>query len=167
MRACRVCGIPMVRSTHGEKLREVFTTTTRVHCGSICTRGRCTSASWIGWQKLVHCNILGNDFAYLPQRWSPNRHDMTVVCECTFQTGTGWPMPARGEDPLRARPRLYFFSQAHPRREEQERPPRFGEAGPPCCGPTSFRRPTSIRPSAADPRLLPPAHELRLAALPR
>jgi len=34
--------------------------------------------------KLVHTNIKGNDFSYFLKRIEPYRHDLTVVCECTF-----------------------------------------------------------------------------------
>jgi transposase len=32
----------------------------------------------------VHCNIIGNDFGYFLKRVELYRHDLTVVCECTF-----------------------------------------------------------------------------------
>ncbi len=34
--------------------------------------------------KLLHANIKGNDFAYFLKRVEPYRHDMTIVCESTF-----------------------------------------------------------------------------------
>ena len=34
--------------------------------------------------KLLHTNIKGNDFNYFLKRVEPYRHDLTVVCECTF-----------------------------------------------------------------------------------
>jgi transposase len=33
---------------------------------------------------LVHANIRNNDFGYFLKRIAPYRHDLTVVCECTF-----------------------------------------------------------------------------------
>jgi len=35
-------------------------------------------------KKLVHTNIRDNDFDFFLQRVAPYRHDLTVVCECTF-----------------------------------------------------------------------------------
>ena len=35
-------------------------------------------------KKSVHTNIQGNDFDYFLKRVEPYRHDLTVVCECTF-----------------------------------------------------------------------------------
>ena len=35
-------------------------------------------------KKLLHTNIKGNDFNYFLKRVEPYRHDLTVVCECTF-----------------------------------------------------------------------------------
>src|SRR5438876_9348033 len=35
-------------------------------------------------KRLVHTNVLGNDFDYFLKRIEPYRHDLTVVCECTF-----------------------------------------------------------------------------------
>jgi transposase len=37
-------------------------------------------------KKLLHTNIVGNDFAYFLKRIEPWRHDLTVCCECMF----GW-----------------------------------------------------------------------------
>jgi len=34
--------------------------------------------------KLVHTNIVGNDFAFFLKKVAPYRHSLTVVCECTF-----------------------------------------------------------------------------------
>ena len=34
--------------------------------------------------KVVHTNIIGNDFAYFLKKVAPYRHSMTVVSECTF-----------------------------------------------------------------------------------
>lgn len=34
--------------------------------------------------KVVHTNIVGNDFSYFLKRIEPYRHSLTVVCECTF-----------------------------------------------------------------------------------
>jgi len=62
-----------------------FTSTTEFNCGIdlharqmyICVMDR-------QGNKLVHCNIVGNDFAYFLKRVAAYRHDLTVVCECTF-----------------------------------------------------------------------------------
>jgi len=35
-------------------------------------------------EKLVHCNIKGNDFEYFLKKVDRYRHDLTVVSECTF-----------------------------------------------------------------------------------
>ncbi len=62
-----------------------YTTTTEYNCGIdlharqmyICVMDR-------QGEKLVHTNIKGNDFDYFLKRVEPFRHDLTVVCECTF-----------------------------------------------------------------------------------
>ena len=62
-----------------------YTTTTEYNCGIdlharqmyICVMDR-------QGRKLVHTNIKGNDFEYFLERVAPYRHDLTVVCECTF-----------------------------------------------------------------------------------
>ena len=38
--------------------------------------------------KLVHCNIRNNDFAFFLKKVAPYRHDLTVVCECILRTGS-------------------------------------------------------------------------------
>src|SRR5450759_177641 len=62
-----------------------YTSTTEFNCGIdlhaqqmyVCVMDR-------DGNKLVHTNILGNDFAFLLKRVEPYRHSLTVVCECTF-----------------------------------------------------------------------------------
>ena len=62
-----------------------YTTTTEYNCG-IDLHARQMYACVMDRQgsKLVHTNIQGNDFAYFLKRVEPYRHDLTVVCECTF-----------------------------------------------------------------------------------
>lgn len=62
-----------------------YTSTTEFNCGIdlharqmyVCVMDRQGNI-------LVHCNIIGNDFGYFLKRVEPYRHDLTVVCECTF-----------------------------------------------------------------------------------
>lgn len=62
-----------------------YTTTTEFNCG-IDLHARQMYACVMDRQgnKLLHGNIVGNDFAYFLKRIEPWRHDLTVVCECTF-----------------------------------------------------------------------------------
>jgi transposase len=62
-----------------------YTSTTEFNCGIdlharqmyVCVMDRQGNV-------LVHTNIQGNDFGYFLKRVAPYRHDLTVVCECTF-----------------------------------------------------------------------------------
>ncbi len=62
-----------------------YTSTTEFNCGIdlhakqmyVCVMDR-------QGNKLLHTNIKGNDFSYFLKRIEPYRHDLTVVCECTF-----------------------------------------------------------------------------------
>jgi hypothetical protein len=62
-----------------------YTTTTEFNCGMdlharqmyVCVMDR-------SGKKLVHTNILGNDFDFFLRQVEPYRRDLTVVCECTF-----------------------------------------------------------------------------------
>lgn len=62
-----------------------YTSTTEFNCGIdlhskqmyVCIMDR-------EGKKLVHRNIKGNDFAYFLKIAKPYLHDLTVVCECTF-----------------------------------------------------------------------------------
>ncbi|MCO5045870.1 MAG: hypothetical protein M9935_11470, partial [Kiritimatiellae bacterium] len=62
-----------------------YTTTTEYNCG-IDLHARQMYACVMDRQGkvLLHCNIEGNDFDYFLKRVAPWRHDLTVVCECTF-----------------------------------------------------------------------------------
>jgi len=62
-----------------------YTTTTEFNCG-IDLHARQMYACLMDRQgkKLVHANIQGNDFEYFLKRVAAYRHDLTVVCECTF-----------------------------------------------------------------------------------
>lgn len=64
---------------------EYYTSTTEFNCG-IDLHGRQMYACLMdrAGKKLVHTNIRGNDFDYFLKRVEPYRHDLTVVCECTF-----------------------------------------------------------------------------------
>ena len=37
-------------------------------------------------KKLVHINIKGNDFAFFLKLIAPYRHDITICCECMFES---------------------------------------------------------------------------------
>jgi transposase len=62
-----------------------YTSTTEYHCGIdlharemyVCLMNR-------EGKILLHCRIRKNDFEYFLKRVEPYRHDLTVVCECTF-----------------------------------------------------------------------------------
>jgi transposase len=62
-----------------------YTTTTEFNCGIdlharqmyVCVMDRLGN-------KLIHTNIIGNDFAFFLKKVAPYRHSLTVVCECTF-----------------------------------------------------------------------------------
>lgn len=62
-----------------------YTTTTEYNCGIdlharqmyICLMDR-------QGKILVHVNVRNNDFGYFLKKVAPYRHDLTVVCECTF-----------------------------------------------------------------------------------
>ena len=62
-----------------------YTTTTEFNCG-IDLHGRqmyvCVMDRW--GKKLVHRNIKGNDFGFFLKLIAQYRHDLTVVCESTF-----------------------------------------------------------------------------------
>jgi len=62
-----------------------YTTTTEFNCG-IDLHARQMYACVMDRQGkiLLHTNIQGNDFEYFLKRVEPYRHDLTVVCECTF-----------------------------------------------------------------------------------
>jgi len=62
-----------------------YTSTTEFNCG-IDLHGRQMYACVMDRQgnKLVHRNIKGNDFHYFLKLVAPYQHDLTVVCECTF-----------------------------------------------------------------------------------
>ena len=66
-------------------MEKYCTTTTECNCG-IDLHARQMYACVMDRQGkvLLHCNIEGNDFAYFLKRVASWRHDLTVVCECTF-----------------------------------------------------------------------------------
>lgn len=62
-----------------------YQTTTEFNCGiDLHARQMYVCVMDRQGKKLVHTNILGNDFDYFLKRVEPYRHDLTVVCECTF-----------------------------------------------------------------------------------
>lgn len=62
-----------------------YTSTTEFNCGiDLHARQMFACVTDRQGKVLVHRNIIGNDFAYFLKRVEPYRHDMTVVCECTF-----------------------------------------------------------------------------------
>ena len=62
-----------------------YTSTTEFNCG-IDLHAREMYACVMDRQgnKVVHANIIGNDFGYFLKKVAPYRHSMTVVSECTF-----------------------------------------------------------------------------------
>lgn len=62
-----------------------YTTTTEFNCGiDLHARQMYMCLMDRTGKKLVHTNIQGNDFGYFLKRVAAYRHDLTVVCECTF-----------------------------------------------------------------------------------
>lgn len=62
-----------------------YTTTTEFNCGiDLHARQMYVCVMDRQGKILVHTNIKGNDFGYFLKRVEPYRHDLTVVCECTF-----------------------------------------------------------------------------------
>lgn len=62
-----------------------YTSTTEFNCGiDLHARQMFVCVTDRQGKVLVHRNIIGNDFAYFLKRVEPFRHDLTVVCECTF-----------------------------------------------------------------------------------
>ena len=62
-----------------------YTTTTEYNCG-IDLHSKQMYACILDRQGkiLVHQNIKGNDFGHFLKLAKPYLHDLTVVCECTF-----------------------------------------------------------------------------------
>ncbi|MCB1071313.1 MAG: IS110 family transposase [Kiritimatiellae bacterium] len=66
-------------------MMKYYTTTTKYNCGiDLHARQMYACVMDREGKILVHTNIQGNDFAYFLKRVEPYRHDLTVVCECTF-----------------------------------------------------------------------------------
>lgn len=62
-----------------------YTTTTEFNCGiDLHAREMYMCLVDSKGNKLVHTNIVGNDFAYFLKKIAPYRHSLTVVSECTF-----------------------------------------------------------------------------------
>ena len=62
-----------------------YTSTTEFNCGiDLHARQMYVCLMDRTGKKLVHTNILGNDFDRFLQLVQPYRHDLTVVCECLF-----------------------------------------------------------------------------------
>ena len=62
-----------------------YTTTTEFNCGiDLHAREMYMCLVDSKGDKLVHTNIVGNDFAYFLKKIAPYRHSLTVVSECTF-----------------------------------------------------------------------------------
>lgn len=62
-----------------------YTTTTEYNCGiDLHARQMYACVMDRPGKILVHTNIKGNDFGYFLKRVEAYRHDLTVVCECTF-----------------------------------------------------------------------------------
>src|SRR5512135_16143 len=64
-----------------------YTTTTEYNCGiDLHARQMYVCVMDRQGKKLVHTNVLNNDFDYFLKLVGPYRHDLTVCCECMF----GW-----------------------------------------------------------------------------
>ncbi len=64
---------------------EYYTSTTEFNCGiDLHARQMYVCVMDRQGKILVHTNIKRNDFGYFLKRVEPYRHDLTVVCECTF-----------------------------------------------------------------------------------
>ena len=64
-----------------------YTSTTEYNCGiDLHARQMYVCVMDRQGKKLVHCNVLDNDFAYFLKLIQPYKHDLTVCCECMF----GW-----------------------------------------------------------------------------
>jgi len=62
-----------------------YTSTTEFNCGiDLHARQMYACVMDRTGKKLMHTNIIGNDFEYFLKRVEPYRHDLTVVSECTF-----------------------------------------------------------------------------------
>ena len=62
-----------------------YTSTTEFNCGiDLHAREMYVCVMDRQGAKLVHTNIVGNDFAFFLKKIEPYRHSLTVVCECTF-----------------------------------------------------------------------------------
>ena len=62
-----------------------YTSTTEYNCGiDLHARQMYVCVMDRSGKVLVHRNIEGNDFGYFLKRVAPYQHDLTVVCECTF-----------------------------------------------------------------------------------
>ncbi len=62
-----------------------YKTTTEYNCGiDLHSRQMYMCLMDSEGNKLVHTNIIGNDFSYFLSKIKPYRHDLTVCCECTF-----------------------------------------------------------------------------------
>ena len=62
-----------------------YTTTTEFNCGiDLHSKQMYACILDAKGHKLVHQNVKGNDFGYFLKLAKPYLHDLTVVCECTF-----------------------------------------------------------------------------------
>lgn len=62
-----------------------YTSTTEFNCGiDLHAREMYVCVMDRQGNKLVHTNIVGNDFGFFLKKIEPYRHSLTVVCECTF-----------------------------------------------------------------------------------
>src|SRR6266478_3694201 len=64
-----------------------YTSTTEYNCGiDLHARQMYVCVMDRQGKKLVHTNVLNNDFKYFLKLVEPYKHDLTVCCECMF----GW-----------------------------------------------------------------------------
>ena len=84
-----------------------YTSTTEFNCGiDLHARQMYVCVMDRQGKKLVHTNVLNNDFEYFLKLIAPYKHDLTVCCECMFgwywladacQARCGWGHRERGE----------------------------------------------------------------------
>src|SRR5215470_2808115 len=83
-----VCNINRcLRAPPNSTRMKYYTSTTEYNCGiDLHARQMYVCLMDRQGKKLVHTNVLDNDFNYFLKLIAPYKHDLTVCCECMF----GW-----------------------------------------------------------------------------
>jgi len=78
--------VPMVNmQPHRRSVMKYYKSTTEYNCGiDLHSRQMYVCLMDKEGTKLLHTNIKGNDFDYFLKRIEPYKHDLTIVCESTF-----------------------------------------------------------------------------------